>query len=272
LQYTTFTSFTIGAPCVVTPGAKTANNTANTVSQPFQYVNLPSSNSEFGNKTVTFAVSAPDLSTTQSAAVQIFFIKAGTNHPGPELPIGGVTHDTQTPNWYFYWSQTSANYAAANHVWGGTDAAGRTGRTIWDTVQHKWVCLIYDAAGYATMIGTWNNAEGIDLFANVCRHEEQHRLDNTATLWPTGYNPNGNNDGDGDYLPDDQEAALGKAIHPTSLPAGYDPTKPLTPGVMDTYRYGDGLNDDEDYTLCRQPVWTAGSADLLDWSNPGHQY
>jgi hypothetical protein len=37
-------------------------------------------------------------------------------------------------------------------------------------------------SGAGAVVGTWGNAEGIDLFANICRHEGQHLQDMTR-LW-----------------------------------------------------------------------------------------
>jgi len=65
-------------------------------------------------------------------------------------------------------------------------------------------------------------------------------------------------------LPDDQEANLVPG-HP------YDPTLEAT--YFDTFNYGFELmlRDVEDYALRRQQDWTNGSADGVDWADPGHQ-
>lgn len=283
LAVTTFTSFDVGSS-VKTSGAKAV--VGNDITQQFTYTNLPSNNGDFGNKIVKVDVGAP-LNTSQSANVQVFFPKAGTNHPLPDLPIatslfaGGVT-----PNWYYYWSQTSANYGT--HYYGGSPA-GQTGVTYFDKAgntafaapKNAWVTLIYGGAGGTTAAGTWGNADGIDLFANICRHEAQHLADMPA-LWGNN-DRNVGDDPDGDYLPTNvvdpnnpaqqiKEHDLGVPYHPTVPAGGYDPNSALTPGIVDHFSYGMGFNDGEDYAMHREAAWVNGSADGSDWANPGHQY
>jgi len=85
-------------------------------------------------------------------------------------------------------------------------------------------------------------------------------------LWGAASDIDPANDADqatGDHLPDDVEAGL-VAGH------AYDNTKIAT--YNDIYGYGVGWDDCEDYCLRRQTAWTNGSADSVDWANPGHQY
>lgn len=210
----------------------------------FTYTTLPSSNSDFGEKTLT--LTHPDLPAAckeDTQTVEIFFIEEATNHPGGS-----------TPNWYYYWKQTAANFGT--HSW---EAGAGSGQTRFEGGQ--WKAFLRNANESAAA-GTWNNAEGIDFFAHMCRHEERHRLD-FITLWGAGSDRDPGNDGDNDYLPDDQEANL-VAGHP------YDNTKYGT--YPDTFNYGENpLRDCEDYSLRRQSSWTNGSADSVDWANPGHQ-
>ncbi len=249
LNDTTFTSFEVGAPCVRTPGTKAVSG--DTIIQPFTYLGLPLSNSDLGEKIVTMAVCAADLATTQSATVAVFYTKVGNNHPGDGSGV--------TPNWYYYWSQTAANYGT--HRWGGTNG-NNTGMTYWNAAEGAWVSEIYELAGFAGAAGTWNNAEGIDLFANTCRHEQQH-LDDLVFFW--GDNPvDMLYDLDGDHIPDDIEELL-VAGHP------YDPLLRAT--YQDTFSYGvNPLPDIEDYALRREPAWVNGSCDSSDWASPGHQW
>ena len=207
----------------------------------FTYTRLPSSNGEFGNKTLK--LKHPTAGCEDTQIVQVFFSEEEFNNPG-----------TTTPNWYYYWKQTSANYGT--HSW---EAGSGSGETRFDGGQ--WKAFLRNANESAAA-GTWNNAEGIDFFANMCRHEERHRLDMIA-LWGANSDRVPANDTDGDYLPDSQEATLVTG-HP------YDNTKRGT--YPDTFNYGENpLPDAEDYCLRREASWTNFSADSQDWANPGHQ-
>lgn len=63
----------------------------------FIYTGLPSSNSQFGNKTLR--LTHPDTFSQDSATVQIFFHRDAYNHPG--------TGSNSTRNWYYYWRNDS---------------------------------------------------------------------------------------------------------------------------------------------------------------------
>ncbi|MCW3097015.1 MAG: hypothetical protein JWL77_2633 [Chthonomonadaceae bacterium] len=259
LPNTIFTSFTIPGS-TRTDGMLAVSGT--TIQQLFTYTGLPVNNSDFngGNRyqPVNLTVTSADINTNQTAHVQIFFTKGATNHPASNLPVR--TGAGPIPNWYYYWLQApNVNYGTP--YWGGVNG-GSTGITTFDATQQKWISVIYDQAGYATGAGTWNNAEGIDLFANILRHEEQHREDLT-TFWGNSLVDPGR-DLDNDYMPDDLEPYL-VGGHP------YDPNNPAT--FADTFNYGvNPLPDMEDYALRREAAWVNGSADLQDWAYPGHQW
>ena len=276
LNATTFMSFNVGASAKV---AMDKTVQGSTITQQVTYTGLPQNNSDFGTKQVTLTVGA-DLNTTQTATVQVFFTKGYHDHPDPDLPTTLDAMD-RTPNWYFYWSQTSATMGVHTYAGGGITAlhAGltyfsTTGDTHFNPPLNKWVALIGGTAGGGpSQIDGWNNAEGIDFFAWICRHEDRH-LQDSIIFWGQhnhGYNPvtgNYDNDGDGDYLPDDKEQQLGMPNHPETN--GYNKKMYATP--MDHFHYGPGWSDTEDYCLHYQSSWTNGNADSQDWSNPGHQF
>jgi hypothetical protein len=60
---------------------------------------LPVNNSAFGSKTASVTFDAVMMKTNP---YEVFFIKQSTNHPSGQA---------SSPNWYYYWSQTSANGA-----------------------------------------------------------------------------------------------------------------------------------------------------------------
>ncbi len=207
----------------------------------FTYTGLPAINSEFGNKILRAKDNHSDTET-----VQIFFSKEVTNHPGAGAGI--------IPNWYFYWTQTSANHGT--HSW---ESGSETGVTRFE--GGRWRAFLRNANESAAA-GTWSRAEGIDFFAHMCRHEDRHRLDMIA-LWGANSDRIPDQDRDNDYLPDEKEADLVNK-HP------YDPT--LFGTYPDTFNYGQNpLRDCEDYALRRQNSWHNGSANNEDWANPGHQ-
>jgi hypothetical protein len=217
------------------------------------FTTLPPDNGDLGIKTVTVhALQSGAAVCTQARDCEVFFGGADntTNHPG----AGSGT----TPNWFFFWGQTTAMFGQPVY-----DPAGANS-TI-DFRNNAWVAVLcpVDNDPYTLPAGDPNagtQIDGIDNFAWGCRHEGRHVQ--TSTAWyPNGYN--GALDPDGDWMPDAQEPALGgTAANPIN-------GGPFTPGVQDTD--GDGMRDDEDYTIATQGAWNIGSADATDWSNPGHQ-
>jgi hypothetical protein len=208
-----------------------------------RYFGLPTANSEFGNK----MIQAHKGGGVRSRQVQIFYGKDEISHP---LDPG----TEQWPNWFYYWRQTPASLGMPIY----NPSEQRTGRAIFQNGQ--WVSTIGPAAalGPAGQNGTlWGSAEGIDLFAHVCRHEYQHVLDLTADWGNADRVPA--EDADGDWLKDTLEH-----LKTSAHPSGYDPMKFAT--YSDHFNYGANWSDIEDYALHRQPGWTNGSANHLDWS------
>lgn len=262
LPYTTYTSFDI-------TGSTRTNDTISVyqdlIRQQFTYTGMPQQNNSFGTKCVE--VDCTYLLTSQHAEVQAFFDKSSDNHPDPELPKApGVT--SRTPNWYYYWEQTGARYGT--HRYGGS-VPGQSGLTHWENGQ--WVSDIYDGAcEHAGNLACWGGAEGIDFYANVCRHEAKH-LTNFNAWWTNGWISS--LDLDLDSIPDSIEHNLTPAAHLAQQPNqfyGWNGTGT----VSDDMNYGPGpsglVNDDEDYTMHTETPWTNGSADKVDWSHPGHQW
>ena len=114
-----------------------------------------------------------------------------------------------------------------------------------------------------------NQIEYIDNFAWGARHEGRH-VTTLSSWWPNGHGiyvtPNDwTNDGDYDYLPNNQEAALG-GTSGNPINGG-----PFDPGITNTDSDSTGA-DVEDYTCNTQASWTEGSADDEDWAHPGKQW
>jgi hypothetical protein len=149
-------------------------------------------------------------------------------------------------------------------------------------VNGEWIARVGKAYDKTDQYG---GVQGIDFFANILRHEEQHRLDFNE-LWfkmvkEPIYDPqtgellgyrdvrqttgvDSTRDTDGDWLPDDKEPTLF-----TGFPYVVRKEPPTYP---DNDNYGIGWSDSEHYAKARQPRWTKGSANKEDWGAPGMQF
>ena len=244
-----FTIDTIGTSTMAwgpsNPGGQPTNTSGDYLEADVTFTGLPANNSDFGRKKVTITV---DGGVRDQKAMEVFYPKNGTNHPAGQIGA---------PNWYHYWEMTSANYGT--HSWA---SGGGTGYT--DFIAGSWQAFIQNAAQH-TQGGTWSAAAGIDLYANLCRHEETHRLQ-LIGMWGVSSGVNAADDIDGDYLKDSVEATLVPG-HP------YDPNNAAT--YLDTFNYtpsGGNLRDVEDYCLLLEPAWINGTANAGDWAAPGMQH
>lgn len=213
------------------------------------FTSLPAGNDEFGVKNVE--VSLDGLGSPQAGKTKIFFARDEKNHPG----AGSGT----TPNWYYYWSQTGASYGTHEYYGPGMDGNGRSYAGF---INGQWRARIGDGVvKWNSSISGTTYSLGLNCFAFVTRHEERHRLDLIA-LWGATTDRDPLNDLDGDYLPDDQEAAL--------IP-GHPYNSNMTATYPDTYGYGVGWSDIEDYALRRQAYPTVDAYITSDWAYPGSQ-
>lgn len=201
----------------------------------FTYTGLPTSNSQFGVKTLTLTY--PPTSQQDTKQVEIFFNKIATNHPGMGSGV--------TPNWYYYW--TYAGVSTGTHQYNaslGADGQYAFGNNYFEIGP--------SACGqdYGLVV----KGDGIDNFGSTCLHEKAH-MDYYFSVW----NPyDHNQDLDGDLLKDSQETSL---IGLNGQP--YDPNK------YDTDE--DDYYDGEDWACKYENIWGIGSCDNADWSSPGHQ-
>ena len=214
------------------------------------YTTLPANNGEFGIKDTT--VTLTGFGCSQDGNTKIFYARNETNHPGQGAG--------QTPNWYFYWSQTGASYGTYEYYGPGMDGNGRSYAAFIDGQWRAWIGNAVESG--TIVVNGITYSKGIDHFAFDTRHEEQHRIDFIA-LWGASSDKDPANDLDVDYLPDDQEANL-VPNHP------YSPN--LSATYPDTWGYGSGWRDAEDYALLRQSCPTPGDYDAVDWSYPGNQW
>lgn len=136
-------------------------------------------------------------------------------------------------------------------------------RSHYDYFNARTIKLGDDAS--RTSIAAWGTPKGIDCYGWATAHQAKHHTQLTG-FWPTNWD--GALDADRDFLPDTLEG--------TYMPRrNYDPTKVAT--FPDTIGYGQNpLPDAEDINMRSQTapygldqLWTNGSANNLDWANPG---
>jgi hypothetical protein len=199
----------------------------------FTYTTLPSSWVAWKNLYLTH----PAVSCWDYQLVEIFFLRDEYNNPG------GIN-----PNWYYYWSKTSASSGTHDYnetiPWDGCYTDGDNFFEIGPSAK--------DQDGGLVVKG-----DGIDNFGSTCLHEKAH-MDYYFSAWDP-YNPNLDRDENvGDGLKDGDEPGL------TGLNG-----QPYNPNKIDTN--GDMYADDEDYACKFENTWEVESHDYEDWANPGHR-
>jgi hypothetical protein len=242
---------------------------------------LPSRNSGFGPQSIEAGIDAKGCKATASRTVRLFYPRDATNNPG-----------SKQPNWFYYWSQTSARSGAkpaygaragkcaASAVSNDPDAFGYYPPS--SLPSHYYICdLTKFGAEMTAKLPFWSfqkNAQGqlasiapnvktltgIDTFAVTSLHESEHMRH--LRLW--WRKPNGQivrridrrqTDADGDDMPDAAELAF-NAKHGAGI---------LSPKNK---RSQQGIDDEEFFTQLVHTRWTIGSADKEDWSRPGKQW
>jgi hypothetical protein len=130
----------------------------------------PANNSDFGVKTLKMALVRPSdnkVFNERSTSIALFFKRDDV-----------ATARTPIPNWFFYWRQVVAGTANTEHV---PDIAPVPGRTpamrLWSTYggprAQTWYSSSVTGPGVRSD-GSDEIVTGIDFFANVVAHENQH--------------------------------------------------------------------------------------------------
>jgi len=210
----------------------------------FHLTGLPAANGEFGPRDVKLSGGGlPWGQEGDAQEVELLFTRTALDHPDPGRGY--------SPNWYYYWDQTPAAYGNPHPLYSPNPGLGQNGfgATVWN--GGAWVTFVGPDAHTNALYGP---EEGIDCYAVVCRHEEQHRADFTI-WWPTGYQPGNPDDPDGDWVPTWVELQYSPVLDPNNA-----------------YSHGQQNPPDGEF-LCeaRRAHWAAGSADAVDWAAPGHQ-
>lgn len=169
--------------------------------------------------------------------------------------LRGDQNSGNSPNWYYYWSQTSAQ--------SGTNTYGRQTQCQWWIVP-DYPCTIGDSA--LTTTGESTGPYGananqvlryIDFFAFATRHEWQHHSQKVSWWGANGFDPN--TDTDEDHIPDSVEINL--------------PPINLVPyNLQNANTFGQTYDDNEVACLTTQEEWDIGSAEGEDWAYPGSQW
>lgn len=215
------------------------------------FTGLPLQNADFGQKEISVSFYDPNYATNNGEqwvwrSFWVFYPATGS--------VSGI------PNWYRFWSQTSAGNPSCTYA----NIPGSNTQFLGGV----WVPQIGNdgfvpAASPPPLI--WNGALGIDRFAHLCRHEAQHGVD-MSVWWPGGYNA-ALDAGDGDLFPDIVEPIWGWPF------LVYNPTLMATyPDTFNYAQYGGTWRDVEHWCLSVQASWTNHQADSVDWCDPGMQH
>ena len=231
---------------------------------------LPEDNGDFGEKTITASVRGQ----SDSRTLKVFFLSVHKTHPGEGAG--------ETPNWYYYWSQTKAAQGRAPFLGYVSTLPVSTGATIgryvatddrlWlsDLVVQDDTCTdrkTYDSAIYP------EDASGIDCFGEIVRHEWQHRVEEIAWWRGTSLIDKFARDPDRDTLPAFVEQAGPCSPAPNVRCGGcregfMDPTARHTCNALP---FNDGT-DREVFAYYKGWTWPINSANTEDWSTCGKQW
>lgn len=231
---------------------------------------LPSELRGFGKKEFSATVEHEECHARAGRTVALFFPRGASNHPGGK-----------TPNWFYYWKQTSAarpHGQAVALAYGGKSVdlcstADVTGiynpklgyktLVICDLSKLKppfeLVFPLLDHAGAQKFMGM-QTVRNIDTFAVAVLHEFQHFLAYHNWYSKIPFELREKVDADLDGIPDALEPAL-----------GFDPKK------FQTYLASDPklkkVNGDEEWLAYESMREHAqGSLDGSDWAHPGNQW
>lgn len=225
---------------------------------------LPPHNTDFGPRRLTASVGGA----RDSVGVEVFYDPTARNHPAVPGRQEG------TPNWYYYWSQTGAGKGVRHRyiperrskqvdpaTGGGYPTLGQFSREedlvyVTDLLFETRTCTQREKAGKGP------NAWGIDCFAELLIHENQHLVD-WKRWWPEGGRGNFveslNNDADNDFVPrwyEGQRAGCSDDAQRSC--ADLPPLEGITDLEINAYWAG--------------WEWTLGSVDDEDWSHCGKQW
>jgi hypothetical protein len=195
----------------------------------FFYTDLPESNSAFGPKTITMTHPLlPAGMNSLSQTVEIYYSFAAKNWPGAgpdgglyplppgyNLPYANPPYRFEKTNWFFYYSQTGADFGCTyNRMSGGSITSTQPPHT--PLVGNLEIPRYNHNEGVLGGRTLW----GIDCFAWASRHEMKHSID-FGSWWPGGLVPT--EDTDSDSIRDGMESGI-----PASSGGPFNPTQMCT--------------------------------------------
>ena len=259
-----------------------------------RYEGLPMENDAFGRKKIT----ASACGKSDSVTVEVFFDPKAKNHPGEG--------EGETPNWFYYWGQTSAGKGfSPSYMKAEPCGSKAVGAYFFDQNKIYLFSKMYDGVCFRRNDGA--QAKGIDCYAETLIHESIHQkelrywwnnvpssdsslisyfIHNWNFILTDGPKPStctigvwellerkfrnwiASVDSDGDLVPNYIEKAL----------AGCDPGNPFScagvPAHVMMYAQSIGHKIDVDMNTYRisWKKWKIGSADEEDWSRCGKQW
>jgi hypothetical protein len=260
-----------GSNRVVTPANMKGKNLT------VKYTGLPQKNTSFGEYTISAKVDAGMCKADDHKEVKVYFPRDAKNNPG-----------ASEPNWFYYWSQTSAKVGPVKYGGlSGQCAQGGSGDKR-DGLIGYYRYTIRDSKYYICDLGRLPGdfefkmirvktltpfvmdepapVTGIDTFAAASIHENEHYLHfknwwfqfNPNPISSTGHHMMASYDSDGDFIPNTVE-----------------PTKGLNPNNKSTLsQYNSAVTLDDEELLCwiAESEWKIGDANKEDWAKPGKQW
>jgi len=247
---------------LVTPNNENVYQFESTVGKKTKIISnkLPRSNKEFGKKEIVARLEQDLCScSSEPTDVRIFFELMDKNNPEGRL----------YPNWVYYWKQTSAGqeipflYFEQMPVGDGYTPSQDPTRVLATYEFERDEIIITDAVitKGCPVRPNRDTAEGIDCFAEVLRHENQHRIE-FIDWWGYKFTSYAKVlDNDFDLVPNDWEEAHGDGCSPYFAFSCNSRPKHLgdIPDVeWNAYNVG--------------WTWGINSANNEDWSAPGKQW
>ena len=269
------------------------------------YKGLPVSNNDFGKKRIKARIQVDACRVEDEKEVSFFFPRDARNHPGNR----NKPSDQMTPNWFYYWHQTSAKVAVepkfddqgriapvANNQGCQGRWSGYYENVYFDTTFH--ICDLKKKLGEKFKSDqSWRRdgndlkrytTTGIDTYATISRHEYCHVKNFRQWWYPYRYtlisqtNPSAT-DIDGNGIEDAEQNSrdsdldyVPDTVEDMNSAAGMDKHNAcsLFPGGnCGGMGQLEKTNDEEIMCIVEEADnWTAGSADKEDWAVPGKQW
>lgn len=236
---------------------------------------LPEDNSGFGHHILTAQVKGKAL---DWVAIEVFFQPKATNHPGEG--------SGKTPNWFYYWGQTSAMTRDKNYIVYVPELKSDEGYSAVGRYQ-QWS----DTLALTNLVLTGSckrpaggpTSKGIDCFGETIMHEWQHREEELS--WFRSYSGTSKEgfwglaariyniavkgiDKDGDGLPGRIERAHAGCRDRVWKRDWFSCNLGNTPGTRPFAE----VKDREIFAYYVGWQWVITSADSEDWSKYGKQW